>query len=85
MTVKIQVIENDTNIPIGHALVELIGKEKDITKSGYTNNSGWIEFSNIEDGKYIVKIRHADYRPFTRTRYLSRNSMLEIKLDKGYP
>lgn len=81
MTVKIILQEKKSRRPIPFVWVKLLGEKRNFVDD--TNLRGVAEFEAIPEGKYTMKIRSADYRPYTATHYLSSNSIVEIKLDKA--
>lgn len=83
MTVHITIIEKERNIPIPFLLVELKNINTMDIYIDDTDNRGVADF-DIPDGKYLIRLRHQGYRPYTRTTYLSRNSILKIILQRAY-
>lgn len=82
MVVKIILREKYGNKGIKNAEVRLERPER--LYADYTDSKGLVEFSYVPDGKYVVKIRHADFQPFTEKKYISENSIImDIKLQKS--
>jgi len=82
MVLKINIKEKVTEKPIQFVLVRI----ENMTES-YVDDTdlyGVAEFKDIRDGKYNIKIRSKDYRPFTEKMYLSRDSIVNIKLQKAF-
>ena len=82
MTVNVIVTEKLTRKPIPFVLVRIESGANSYTDD--TNIRGIAEFQGIPDGKYNVKIRHKDYRPYTEKMFISRNSIINIKLHKAF-
>ncbi len=83
MTVRIQVREKVTGKGIPFVIVRLQSENR--LYSDDTDAAGWAEFDNVRDGKYIVKIRSPNHRPFTEKMYISGNSLItDIKLQRAY-
>ncbi len=82
MVLKIIVKEKNTKKPIQFVLVRIENVIESYVDD--TDTKGIAEFEGIRDGKYNVKIRSKDYRPFTERMYLSRNSIVNIKLHKAF-
>lgn len=82
MGVKIYVRDKTTREPVRNALVRV--ESGSLSESDYTELKGLAEFDTITDGKYIVKVRHSDYRPYTEKMFISRNSLITIKLQRAY-
>ena len=82
MGVKVIVREKFTRkgIPLVSVRIESGG----FSSADCTNNMGMAEFDDIPDGKYVMKIRHKDYRPYTEKMFISRNSIINIKLHKAF-
>lgn len=74
--------EKENNRPIPFILVRLESPE--ITYADSTDMGGKAEFVIISEGKYRIKLRHKNYRPFTEKVDINRNSILEITLQKAY-
>ncbi len=79
---KIIVKEKSTKVPIPFVLVRIENAFESWVDD--TDMDGIAEFEGIKDGKYNIKIRHADYRPYTEKTYISRNSIINIKLHKAF-
>lgn len=82
MAVKIIVIEKLTKKPIVDVLVRI--ESMGLSENDYTDNKGIAEFDKIVDGKYNIKIRHRDYRPYTEKMFISRHSIINIKMQKAF-
>lgn len=82
MVLRIIVKEKITKIPIPFVYVTLTAGAKKFIDD--TNMNGVAEFSGVPDGDYIVKIRHADYRPYTEKMFISQNSIINIKMQKAF-
>lgn len=82
MAVQIQVLDKATRKPVENVLVRI--ESGQLSETDYTNSAGVAEFDTITDGKYIVKIRHPNYRPYTEKMFISRNSIINIKLQRAY-
>lgn len=82
--VRIRVLGKDylgRREPLQNIMVHLISSSR--RYSDDTDANGWAEFHNIPDDKYIIKIRASGYRPYTEKQYISRNSIIEIVLNKA--
>lgn len=82
MAVKIIVLEKLTRKPLIDVLVRVEGGV--ISETDYTDSKGIAEFDKLVDGKYNVKIRHRDFRPYTEKMFISRNSIINIKMQKAF-
>lgn len=82
MTVNVIVSEKHTKKPIPLVLVRIESGTNSYVDD--TNARGIAEFQGIPDGKYNVKIRHKDYRPYTEKMFISRNSIININLHRAY-
>ena len=82
MAVKIIVLEKGTKKPLEAVMVRIEGGIENYYAD--TDNNGLAEFEGISDGKYNIKIRHKDYRPFTEKTYISRNSIINISMHKAF-
>lgn len=82
MGVKIYVRDMATKKPIQNVLVRI--ESGSLSENDYTDSEGIADFDTIVDGKYIVKIRHPNYRPYTEKMFISRNSLINIKLQRAY-
>jgi hypothetical protein len=75
------VVDRDKDTPIPFVLVRL--ESPDLSVVDDTDMYGVADF-NIPEGKYQIKIRHNNYRPYTEKMYLTRNHILEIRLHRAY-
>ncbi|KKN07795.1 hypothetical protein LCGC14_1063330 [marine sediment metagenome] len=79
---RINVKEKVTEKPIQFVLVRIENMVESYIDD--TDINGVAEFKGIRDNKYNIKIRSKNYRPFTEKMYLSRNSIINIKLHKAF-
>ena len=82
MVLKIIVKEKNTKKPIQFVLVRIENNIENYIDD--TDINGIAEFEGIRDNSYNVKIRHKNFRPFTEKMYLSRDSIVNIKLHKAF-
>lgn len=82
MPVRILVRETPSGRPIKHVEVRLESPAE--THAGYTDGRGVTELPKVADGKYIVKIRSPNHRPYTEKTYISRHSIITINLPRAY-
>jgi len=82
MTVKIYVKDKTTKTPVRFVSVRI--ESMNLSEADDTDGDGIAEFDTIVDGKYNIKIRHADYRPYTEKMFISRNSVITIKLQRAW-
>lgn len=82
MSVKIFVREKISGAPVKFVLVRI--ESATLSEVDDTDGNGLAEFDTIRDGKYNVKIRHKDFRPYTEKMFISRNSIINIKLQKAF-
>lgn len=80
MPVEIRVLEAYTDKPIGFVNVYIISGDTQFTQP--TDGDGWAKFV-IPDGTYVIKVRAPRHRPYTKTHEISRNSIIEIKLNSA--
>jgi len=81
MTVQVILKEKGTNLPIRFVKIYLEGEQCVYENS--TDGLGRVSFPKVSDGKYLVKIKSPNHRPYYKKTYLSQNSILDIKLDKA--
>lgn len=80
--IKIRVLDKQTNQPVPFVNVRLENESYVFVDD--TNNRGWAELEGVPDGKYTLKIRSPDHRPYTERYYLSQHSILmNIKLQSA--
>ena len=79
---KVILTEKVSRAPIPFVLVRIESMSNSWVDD--TDTNGVAEFEGIVDGKYNIKIRHKDYRPYTEKTYISRNSIITIKLHKAF-
>lgn len=74
MAVKVIVKNKRTKRPIPFVMVQIIGKEDYYEDD--TDINGVADFSgdDIKTGKYKIKVRSFDFRPYTETHYIINNS-----------
>lgn len=86
MSVKIYVKEKYSKLPVWGVMVRIENMElcEGICEVASTDMVGLAEFNTISDNKYNIKIRHKDYRPYTERMYISRNSIININLNKAF-
>ncbi|MCP4762574.1 MAG: carboxypeptidase-like regulatory domain-containing protein [archaeon] len=82
MTVNVIVYEKLTKKPVPFVIVRIESGKNSYTDD--TNIRGIAEFQGIHDGKYNIKIRHKDYRPYTEKMFISRNSIINIGLHQAF-
>jgi len=83
MPVKIHIREKETKKGIPFIMVRL--EKEGRLYADDTDAHGWAEFDNVRDGKYIVKVRSPNHRPFTEKMYISNHSLItDIKLSRAY-
>lgn len=80
--VSFKLTEKGTNQPIPFVWVYLQSEMQPYQKT--TDNKGWAYFKNLPDGTYVIKIRSPDHRPYTKKSFISRNSIIELELEKAY-
>ena len=81
MTVRVLVLEKPSKKPIQYVPVHLLSESRSF--HDYTDRKGWAYFDNVIDDKYIIKVRSSRHRPYTKKEFVSRNSIIEIKLEKA--
>lgn len=80
--VKFRLIEKTSNRPIPFVWIYLQSEAQPYQET--TDANGWARFPNLPDGDYIVKVRSPDHRPYTKKSFISRNSIIEIPLERAY-
>ena len=80
--VSFKLTEKPSNLPIQATWIYLQSETQPYQET--TNDKGWAYFKNLPDGTYKIKIRSPDHRPYIKKSYISRNSIIEIPLEKAY-
>lgn len=82
MVVIIKIINSRSHNPIEDVKVCLDQQGRHVEAA--TDGEGSVRFSGLPEGKWKVKVRHKDYRPYTKNHIFKDNTETVIQIQKAW-
>jgi len=82
MVIVIRIINSRSHEPIKNVKVKLDQQGRHLEAK--TNEDGCVRFNGLPRGKWKVKVRNLDYRPYTKNHIFEDNTETIIQVQKAW-